>query len=152
MNIRTLVIVTAIILISGSAITAFHVIKSNPIAAAHEREVQREQRAAQLVSKVEVFNMTLPCKPEVNGAIAVAHADLVITVPIKHRVRIEQNGSKLRDIISTVFRSNGLAELNADSDLNTIKMQIAQAAQTQLKLDIEEILFLRFEYDVLEPR
>jgi hypothetical protein len=143
---------TALIAISGSAMGAFYFLKVAPEAAENERHARRALKAASLTSKVEVFNMTLPCRREPDGSVPIAHADLVIEVPIRHRVQIEKNGSKLRDIISGVFRSTDLAALNTDTDLSGIKAEITRHARQRLDIPIVEILFLRFEYDVLEPK
>ena len=112
----------------------------------------RQEKEASLTSKAEVFNLVLPCKPEPNGAIAIAHADIVLEVPIKFRLQIEESNSKLRDIISSTFRATDLADLNADSDLKNIKSRISAAVKYRLHIDIEDILFLRFEYNVLDPK
>ncbi|HEY3327570.1 MAG TPA: flagellar basal body-associated FliL family protein [Novimethylophilus sp.] len=143
-------IFTITISLLAVGVVAFYYINKNDAARSHQE--QWEEKAADLTSKVEVFNMILPCKPAPDGSTVIAHADMVLDVPLKSRLTIEQSNSKLRDIISTVFRSSSIADLNADSDLKKLKNQITEKIKSELNIRVLDILFLRFDYDVLESR
>ena len=120
-------------------------------ARAEAREEKTAKKEATLTSTMDLFQLTLPCKPIANGGIPLVHADFQLVVPLKQRIKIEDNASRLRDIIATLLRNSDINEINRDN-LVGLKQQIIKQSKEMLGIDIEEILVLRFDYDILKQR
>ena len=110
-----------------------------------------KKEEASLTSTVDLFQLALPCKRNAEGNTPIAHADFQLVVPIKHRLKIEENASRVRDIIATLLRNSDIEEINRDN-LVTFKKQIIQQAKETLGVEIEEVLVLRFDYDILKQK
>lgn len=120
-------------------------------AAAEESYDKESKKEAALTSTVDLFQLALPCKRNTEGNTPIVHADFQLVVPIKHRIKIEGNTSRVRDIIATLLRNSDIAEINRDN-LVSFKKQIIQQSHETLGVEIEEVLVLRFDYDILRQK
>jgi flagellar basal body-associated protein FliL len=116
-----------------------------------EKESKKDQEKAALTSTVDLFQLALPCKRNAEGDTPIVHADFQLVVPIKHRMKIEENTSRVRDIIATLLRNSDINEINSDN-LVGFKKQIIRQSKETLGVEIEEVLVLRFDYDILKQR
>lgn len=114
-------------------------------------ETEHDNESTALTSTVDLFQLTLPCKRDAEGNTPIVHADFQLVIPIKHRLKIEENDSRVRDIIATLLRNSDIAEINRDN-LVGLKKQIIQQAKNNLNVEIEEVLVLRFDYDIIRAR
>lgn len=111
---------------------------------------EKAKAEALLTATLDMFQLTLPCQRDANGNTPVVHADLQLVVPIKHRLKVEQQASRVRDIIATYLRNHDVNAINRD--MEGFKRDIIAQAKAELEIDIEEILVLRFDYDILRAR
>jgi len=118
---------------------------------AEAREEKAAKKEAGLTSTMDLFQLTLPCKPNADGSTPMVHADFQLVVPLKQRMKIEDNSSRLRDIIATLLHNSDINEINSDN-LAGFKQQIIKQSKETLGVEIEEILVLRFDYDILKQR
>lgn len=121
--------------------------KEAAAAAKAEKEAKEE---ALLTATFDMFQLTLPCQRDANGNTPIVHADLQLVVPIKHRLKVEQQASRVRDIIATYLRNHDVAAIN--KDMEGFKRDIIAQAKSDLDVEISEILVLRFDYDILRAR
>lgn len=115
-----------------------------------EEVVEEHKESATVTATVDMFQLTLPCKRDADGNTPVVHADLQLVVPIKHRLKIEEKASRVRDIIATHLRNTDVTEVN--KDMEGFKKEIIRQTKADLDVDIDEILVLRFDYDILRAR
>lgn len=111
----------------------------------------KEKEEETLTSTVDLFQLTLPCKRNAEGNTPIVHADFQLVVPIKHRMKIEESASRVRDIIATLLRNSDIEEINRDN-LVGFKKQIIEQTRETLGVEIQEVLVLRFDYDILRQR
>lgn len=111
----------------------------------------KSKQEASLTSTVDLFQLVLPCQRNAEGNTPIVHADFQLVVPIKHRLKIEENTSRVRDIIATLLRNSDINAINSDN-LVGLKKQIIQQAHDSLGVEIEEVLVLRFDYDILRQK
>jgi len=122
--------------------------KENPSAAHKEKDSKKE---AMLTSTVDFFELSLPCKTTAEGNTPIVHADFQLVVPLKYRVKIETNTSRVHDIIATLMRNSDVNEINRDN-LAGLKQQIIDETKKSLGVEINEVLVQRFNYDILKLR
>jgi len=115
-----------------------------------EEVVTEHQEAAAVTATVDMFQLTLPCQRDAEGNTPIVHTDLQLVVPIKHRLKVEEKASQIRDIIATHLRNTDVTVIN--KDMEGFKKEIIHQVQTDLNVDIEEILVLRFDYDILRAK
>lgn len=115
------------------------------------KESKKEKEEAALTSTMDLFQLTLPCKRNEQGDTPIVHADFQLVVPVKYRLKVEENTSKIRDIIATLLRNSDINEVNSDN-LVSFKKQIIQQARETLGVEIQEVLVLRFDYDILKQK
>jgi flagellar basal body-associated protein FliL len=119
----------------------------------HEKaaEASKDAKEAALTSTMDLFQLTLPCKRNAQGDTPVVHADFQLVVPVKHRLKVEENTSRIRDIIATILRNTDIETINSDN-LVTFKKDIIKQAHDVLGVDIEEVLVIRFDYDIMRQK
>lgn len=115
------------------------------------KHTQAPKEEETLTSTVDLFQLTLPCKRNAEGNTPIVHADFQLVVPLKHRMKIEESSSRVRDIIATLLRNTDIEEINRDN-LVGFKQQIIQKTRESLGVEIQEVLVLRFDYDILRQR
>lgn len=115
------------------------------------KQTHKPKEEETLTSTVDLFQLTLPCKRNAEGNTPIVHADFQLVVPIKHRMKIEESASRVRDIIATLLRNTDIEEINRDN-LVGFKQQIIQKTRETLGVEIQEVLVLRFDYDILRQR
>ena len=119
-------------------------------AEAAEEEHAPAEEAANLTATVDFFQLTLPCKRDAEGNTPIVHADFQLVVPLTHRIRIEEQSSRLRDLIATHLRNSEVESINRD--MERFKREIIRQARQDLDVEIAEILVLRFDYDILRAK
>ena len=78
-------------------------------------KVEPAKETAALTSLVEVFQISMPCKPNVQGNTPVVHADFQLLVPIKYRLKTEESTPRIRDIIGSILRNSNIDDVNSDN-------------------------------------
>ena len=134
----------------GGASTSKEDRHADKAAAAAAKAEEKSTAEALLTPTLDMFQLTLPCLRDANGNTPIVHADLQLVVPIKHRLKAEQQASRVRDIIATYLRNHDVTVVN--KDMEGFKRDIIAQVRTELEVDIEEILVLRFDYDILRAR
>lgn len=100
---------------------------------------------------IDLFGLVMPGRQSADGNTAIVRADLQIVVPLRHRLEVEHQTSKIRDIIAGILRDSDVPEINRDG-LVGFKQQIIEEVRRQLGIEIREILVLRFSYDIIYMR
>lgn len=102
---------------------------------------------------IDLFGLVMPGSRTAEGNTPIVRADLQIVVPLRHRIKVEKQTSKIRDIIAGILRNSDVPQINRD-DLVGFKQQIAVEVRRQLNIEITEVLVLRFSYDIvsMNPR
>ena len=116
-----------------------------------EPHAEKADKDAALTSTMDMFQLTLPCQRNAQGDTPIVHADFQLVVPIKHRLKVEENSSRIRDLIATLLRNSDIEAINSDN-LVGFKKDIIRQAHDNLGVDIEEVLVLRFDYDIMKQR
>lgn len=116
-----------------------------------EAHAEKADKEVALTSTMDLFQLTLPCQRNAQGDTPIVHADFQLVVPIKHRLKAEENTSKIRDLIATLLRNSDIETINADN-LTGFKKDIIRQVHDTLGVDIEEILVLRFDYDIMRQK
>lgn len=124
---------------------------NQPSAPKKETHAEKSDKEAALTSTMDLFQLTLPCKRNAQGDTPIVHADFQLVVPIKHRLKTEENSSRIRDLIATLLRNSDIEIINADN-LAGFKKDIIRQAHETLGVDIEEVLVLRFDYDIMRQK
>lgn len=97
---------------------------------------------------IDLYGLVMPGRCTAEGNTPIVRADLQIVVPLRHRIKVENQTSKIRDIIAGILRNSDVPQINRD-DLVGFKQQIAAEVRRQLDIEITEVLVLRFSYDIV---
>lgn len=114
-------------------------------------QAEKHDKEAALTGTMDLFQLTLPCKRNAQGDTPVVHADFQLVVPLQQRIKVEEKASRIRDIIAGLLRNSDVEAINADN-LVGFKKEIIRQSQEELGVDIQEVLILRFDYDIMKQR
>jgi flagellar basal body-associated protein FliL len=112
---------------------------------------EKHSKDTTLTSTIDLFNLTMPCQRNANGDTPVVHADFQLVVPISQRLKVEENTSRISDLIATILRNSDIAQVN-NGDLIDLKQKIIDQTRDSLGVEITEVLVLRFEYNILKQK
>jgi hypothetical protein len=112
--------------------------------------VQKKDAGVMATSTFDLFQLNFPCKADAEGNTPMVHADFQLVVPIRHRIKVEENSSRLRDMIATLARHSDVSLVYHDVDW--FKKQIIAQARETLGIEIENVLILRIDYDIIPKR
>lgn len=115
------------------------------------RSERAERSTLKETGTIDLFGLVLPGRQSADGNTAIVRADLQIVVPLRQRIEVEHQTSKIRDIIATILRNSDVPEINRDG-LVGFKQQVTAEVRRQLGIEIREILVLRFSYDIVSMR
>lgn len=154
MNIKTLLLLVVAVLVAfvlGFGGIWFYLGGNQSQAPEKKPHAEKHDKEATLTGTMDLFQLTLPCKRNAQGDTPVVHADFQLVVPLQQRMKVEEKASRIRDIIASLLRNSDVDAINADN-LVGFKNEIIRQTREALGVNIQEVLILRFDYDIMKQR